>query len=95
MWGKIFKKDERVVGRKIADEKLLVPIRGKLADMQRIFALNPVAEYIWEQLDGEKSLAEIREELLEEFAVERKQAEADMLEFIDELQQAELIMGVE
>ena len=95
MWGKIFKKDERVVGRKIADEKLLVPIRGKLADMQRIFALNPVAEYIWEQLDGEKRLAEIREELLEEFAVERKQAEADMLEFIDELQQAELIMGVE
>ncbi len=51
-----FKKKEEIVSREIAGETILVPIKGKLADMQRIFALENVSEYIWQQLDGEKKV---------------------------------------
>ncbi len=87
----MFKKDERIATRKVAGETILVPIRGKLAEMQRIFSLNPVAEYIWEELDGGKSLEQIRDGVITNFAVEKQQADADTEEFITELLEAGLI----
>jgi hypothetical protein len=95
MWNKVFRKNESVVSRKIADEMLLVPVRGRLANMQRIFSLNPVAEYVWEQLDGERNLNDIRSGVLAHFDVKREQADIDIREFMEELVQAGLIIGDE
>lgn len=91
---KVFKKKEQIVSRKIAGETILVPIRGELADMQRIFSLNPVAEYIWQQLDGKRSLKEVRNGILERFDAGKEKADADLQEFIAELLEADLIIGV-
>lgn len=82
---KVFKKREEIVTRKIADEIILVPVKEKLADMQRIFSLNPVGEFIWEQLDGKKDLQDISKGVQEIFDVDREQAMADIGEFISEL----------
>jgi hypothetical protein len=82
-WSCIFKQAENIVSREIAGETILVPIRGKLADMQNIFTLNKVGAYIWEKLDGTRSLAEIIALLLSHFEVTQEQAEQDLLEFID------------
>lgn len=90
IWGKVFKKNENIVSRKIAGELILVPIRGKLADMQTIFTLNPVAEYIWQELDN-KNLNDIRNGIVSAFEVEKEQAESDVKEFIAELLEADLI----
>ena len=95
IWGKTFKKADEIVSRSIAGETLLVPIRGKLADMQRIFALNPVGEYIWKRLDGEKPLGEIRNEVLSHFDVDREEAENDIQAFISDLIKENLITGNE
>jgi len=92
IWDTVFTKDENIVARKIAGEMLLVPIRGNLADMQRIFALNPVGEFIWNHLDGKKTVKSIRDTLLEEFDVEQAEAETDITEFIDELQSMDLLV---
>ena len=94
IWGKIFKKKKEIVSRAIAGETILVPISGKLADMQRIFSLNPVAEYIWHQLNGERDLQEIRNGVLETFDVQQKQADEDIQEFIAALLKEALITGV-
>jgi hypothetical protein len=94
-WAKVYKRNERIVSRKIADEILLVPVRGHLADMQRLFSLNPVAEHIWEQLDGEKSIEGIRCSVLDKYDVESDQADVDIAEFIDKLLDADLIVEVE
>jgi hypothetical protein len=51
--------------------------------MQNIFTLNTVGAYIWDQLDGTKSLVLILESLLDHFEVSRQEAEKDILEFID------------
>ncbi len=90
-WNRVFEKSGQIVTRKIADETLVVPIRGELANMQRIFSLNPVAEFVWEHLDGERSLEDIRREVISCFDVAKELAETDILEFIDELIKAELI----
>ena len=90
----VLTKREEIVSREIAGETILVPIRGKLVDLQRIFSVNPVGAYIWRQLDGQKTLAEVRDGVLETSEVETQRAEADLREFIAELLVAELIRKV-
>jgi hypothetical protein len=87
---KVYTKNADVVTRRIADELFLVPIKGNIADMQRIFTLNPVAEFIWQQIDM-KNLKEIRDGIVDQFDIEKERAEADIQEFIMELLKANLI----
>ncbi len=77
--------DEQVVSRTIVGETILVPIRGKLADLQRIFALDPVAEFIWKRLDGTSTLGGIRAEMVAVFEVDDERAAEDLMEFVDSL----------
>ncbi len=88
---KVFKKKEDFISRTIAGEVILVPLRGTLTDMQKIFSLNPVAGFIWERLDGQKSLAELRDEILATFDVEAGEAISDIQEFIALLLKERLI----
>lgn len=91
-WERVLRKRDEVVSREIAGETILVPIRGKLVDMQRIFSVNPVGAHVWQQLDGRTSLAEIRDSVLDTFDVEKDQADVDIQEFVAELTEAELIV---
>jgi len=88
---KVFQKNKDLVSRKIAGELFLVPVKGKLADMQQLYTLNPVAEYIWKELDAKKSLQEVCDGIVEEFEVSKEEAEADLRELISELLKAGLI----
>ena len=90
----VYRRRDELVTRQIAGEAVIVPIRGHLADMERIFMVSPVAEYIWRQLDGQASLREIGEGIVAAFDVEPAQADADLREFIAELLAADLIVGV-
>lgn len=90
-YNKVFIRNRDVVSRKIAGEFILIPVKGKIADMENIFALTAVAEYIWDMLDGGKSLNEILNNVVDRFDVEREQAESDIQEFITELMKAGLI----
>ena len=90
IWNKVFRKNGNIVTRKIAGELFLVPVKGNLADMQKIFALNTVAEQVWQQLN-EKNLHDICCDVIATFDVERQQAELDIQEFISELLDAQLI----
>jgi len=89
-WDKIFNKNAAVVSRKIGGELFLVPVKGSLANMQRIFTLNPVAEYIWQELD-KKDLNEICNGIVSGFEVSREEAERDISEFMNDLLEANLI----
>jgi hypothetical protein len=90
-YNKVFIRNSDVVSRKIAGELFLVPVKGRMADMENIFTLTAVAEYIWDRLDGRKSLNEILNNVVDRFDVEHEQAESDIREFIMELMGAGLI----
>jgi hypothetical protein len=86
-----YRKKDDLLTRNIAGETIVVPIRGKLADMQSIYALNPVAEFVWEQLDGRRSLDEIAGDVADQFDVGKEQAQSDVREFVSELAAAGLV----
>jgi len=90
-----YRRNSDVVSRQVLGERLLVPIRGQLADLQQVFMLNPAAEYIWQQLDGEHDLTAIRDGIAAEFEVGAEQAEADLTEFVAQLRAAGLISEVD
>src|SRR5262249_46461057 len=90
-----FRKNHHVVVRQIADETLLVPIRGKLADMQVLFVLEGVGEYIGQTLAASPALSAIRDQIARRFAVTPEQAEADLRDFVQELLEAQLIEPIE
>lgn len=88
---RVFRRNADVVDRHILDETLLVPIRGQLSDLQRIFSLNPVAEFIWSQLDGVQDLSAIAEKVTGAFEVAPEEAEADVAGFVADLAAAGLV----
>ncbi len=91
LWDRIFVRDKDVVARSIGGELFLVPVRGKLADMEEIFTLTAVAEFIWERLDGEKSVGQVRDELIARFDVDRDRADTDIRAFVQALIEAGLV----
>jgi hypothetical protein len=91
MPGKVYRKNGDIITRRIAGAVFLVPIRAKIADMNRIFALNPVGECIWQEIESQKGLDEIRQAMMARFDVEEEKADSDLREFMVELMEADLI----
>lgn len=93
-WKRVLINKENVVSRHIAGEELLIPIKGRLADMQRIFALDPVAAYIWKKLDGSADLESVLQSVLGEFDVVEDKARRDFQSFIRQLEDEGLVCGI-
>ena len=74
-----------MVGRRIGDEYVLVPLAGRGADLDSILNLNRVAAFIWEQLDGTRSGSDIVDALVSRFEVDTREAEADYLDLLTKL----------
>jgi len=86
MLNKVYKKDPNMVGRKIEDEIILVPIKRDAADLEAIYNLNnEVSVKIWELIDGKRSIREIKDKILEEFNVKEEKLEKDLEEFVSDL----------
>ena len=82
-----FYKEDTIVHRKIAEECILVPISSKTEDLDSIYTLNEVGARVWELLDGERSLIQIIECIVDEFEVSPDNAETDVLKFVHNLEQ--------
>lgn len=90
---RVYKKDPNIVSRKIADEVVLVPIKRKLANVNAMYLLrDEVSIRIWELFDGQRKVQEIKEIICREFEVGAKQAEEDIIKFLEQLQKIEAII---
>ena len=71
-------------------------VEGELIVLDRrngmIHQLNPTAGYIWERCDGRSTVADIVNQLVEEFGVSFDTAEADTRKFIEQLQTLDLLI---
>ena len=86
-----YQRSPDVVAREILGEMILVPIRQDVGDMESIFTLNDTAAYIWSQLDGERTLGEIRDLVASEYKVSAEQAQADLLDLVSQLEDLKAI----
>jgi hypothetical protein len=80
-----FARNEAMVARRIGDEFILVPIRQRAGEVDSIYTLNEVGALVWELLDGQTPLGDIRAAIVQEFEVGPEDAEADLLAFLQQL----------
>lgn len=81
----IYQHDPSIVSRLIAGEMILVPIRKNMGDLESIYTLNETAARTWELLDGQRPVVEVHQQIVNEYDIDPLQAEADLLELIENL----------
>lgn len=90
-----YEKDPSIVHRNIAGEAILVPIRRNVADMESIYTLDQLGAFIWELIDGQRTVSDIKAAILNEYDVAPEVAEADLVEFLGQLQVIGAIKAVQ
>lgn len=89
---KVYKRNDSIVSRKIADEFILVPIKQNVGDLESIYTLNEVAARIWELIDGKIKVREIKDKIVEEFEVTPEEAGKDLIEHLKQLEKIKAII---
>jgi len=85
-------KSDAVVSRTIADETIVVPVRGGVGDLDSVYTFNGSGNIIWLLLDQERTADEIAHLLQEQTANgDFSQVLADVNTFLDELLRERLI----
>ncbi|MEA2700707.1 MAG: hypothetical protein QOI66_4978 [Myxococcales bacterium] len=79
-----------LVTRDIAGETVIVPVRRGAVDINNLYVLNATAAYLWSQIDGKRTSADLVELLLRNFQIDRATAEADVNEFLNSLRESAL-----
>jgi hypothetical protein len=80
-----FQRNPDFIHRRIVDETVLVPIHKDIADMNAIYVLNEVGDFIWAHLETPASGGELINGILEVFDAEPDVIEQDLDHFLDEL----------
>ena len=57
----------------------------------KVHVINEIGSAVWDRIDGVKTLGRILEEIVNEYDVERAQAEADMFEFAASLKSERMV----
>jgi hypothetical protein len=87
----VFARSDRMVGRRIAGEYVVVPLAGRGVDLDAILNLNRVAAFIWERLDGQRSGQEIAAAMAAQFEVDVETAGRDYLELLGTLRELKAV----
>jgi methyltransferase-like protein len=88
----ILRKNPDIVTRQVDKETILVPIYKSSVDMNCIYTLNKVASYIWEMIDGKRTLKDIKEIILKKFDTTPKEVNKEMAKFLKDLKQIKAVI---
>jgi hypothetical protein len=76
------RKADGFVSRDIADDTIIVPIRGGVGDLNAIFTLNAVGATIWKLIDGATPLERLAGAVVNAYEVTLDKAARDVDEFV-------------
>lgn len=79
-----FKKDQ-FAARKVGEELVLVPLKNNIAQMTEMFTLNPVAAFIWENINDQTTEVDLVRKIVEEFDIDIQTAKEDLMQFVSEI----------
>jgi len=74
-----------IVTRRTGNEYVLVPITNNIADMNSVYTLNETGAFIWDHIDGKRTLEEIISALTAEYDIDSVNAEKDVFAFVDNM----------
>lgn len=89
--GRPYTKVEDLVARPMAGDTIIIPVRGRVVELDSIFTLNDVASAVWNLIDGQRDLGQIARLISDEYEVSLTEAHRDVLELIASLEEAGLI----
>jgi methyltransferase-like protein len=81
----ILSHSKSIVTTRTGNEYVLVPIANNIADMNSMYTLNETGAFIWERIDGKKSVEDIINEMMNEYEVDYDTASGDVFSFIDDM----------
>ena len=81
----VYVKSEGFVEKAIGTEKVLVPLTDNVANMNQVYNLNEVGSFIYDTIDGEKTIAQVHEALINKYEVNPKEALNDITFFINDM----------
>ena len=79
------------VVRQVMDHVTAIPVGSTALQFNGMILLNDVSRVIWECLSAGSTIEGITEAVTEQFEVEKAEATADILEFVDKLRAAQLL----
>ena len=82
-----FQPHPSIVTRHVADEAILVPVTGRMAQEASLYTLNETSAFLWERLDGKRTGRDLVKEFMEAYEVEGAQAELDVRKFLAQLEE--------
>ena len=88
---KCFSKEDNCVTREIAGETIIVPIKGRVGDLDSIYTLNEVGTLIWQLIDGQRNIGQIVQSVRQTYDVESEEVTRDTFDFLGSLEEAGLI----
>ena len=83
--------DRGFVSREVAGETIIVPVSGRVGDLEAIYTLNAVGSRIWRLLEAPITMDAMAETIAREFDVSADQAAADVAEFVNALETRGLV----
>ena len=89
-----YQKDPDMVSREIAGEVILVPIRRNVGDLESVYTLNETAALAWTLFDGSHTVNQIQDQIISEYDVDEDEAERDLVELIQQLEEIGAITRV-
>lgn len=78
-------KKEQFAARKVGEELVLVPLKNNIAQMTEMFTLNPVAAFIWENINDQTTETDLIQKIVEEFDIDIQTAKDDLMQFVSEI----------
>jgi len=74
---KRYRRDPDIVCRRVAAEVILVPIRKNVREVG-IYRLNELAGFVWDRLDGARTIDDLAREIAEVYAIDEPTARRDL-----------------
>lgn len=77
--------------RSIEDETVLLPVYKTTEELNCIYALNKDAAKVWEQINGKRTVAQIKKKLLKEYKATEKEIEKNLGSLLKDLSEIKAI----
>jgi hypothetical protein len=82
---KNYRKNPLFVARKMMDQGFLVPVSEDIRDMRKVYRLNDLGWFVWENLDKKDDLKGLSALISGQFTVDKATARTDLSAFLNAL----------
>jgi len=79
------RRSSSIIARRTGDEYVLVPVTNNIADMTSMYTLNETGAFIWDLIDGERSVDQIAAAMVAEYDIDAAMALSDVETYLADL----------